>query len=101
MLCLPLPLLTHLRRHRLSRRLLSVSWCNFTYTVGVNNIGTAELPQNVYTLNGVDGPGIAGSVGDSFYFDFSAVAVATRWLSLLMQARLLQLLWVFTPKATL
>ena len=47
---------------------------NFSYTVGVNNIGTAELPQNVYTLNGVDGPGIAFSVGDVVLFDFSAVA---------------------------
>ena len=46
---------------------------NFTYTVGVNNIGTAELPQNVYTLNGVDGPGIAFSVGDVVVFDFTAV----------------------------
>ena len=51
-----------------------VAAATFTYTVGVNNIGTAELPQNVYTLNGLDGPGIAGSVGDSFAFDFSAVA---------------------------
>ena len=51
-----------------------VADATFTYTVGVNNIGDAETPINVYTLNGVDGPGIAGSVGDSFYFDFSAVA---------------------------
>ena len=51
-----------------------VADATFTYTVGVNNIGDEETPINVYTLNGVDGPGIAGSVGDSFYFDFSAVA---------------------------
>ena len=51
-----------------------VAAATFTYTVGVNNIGDAETPLNVYTLNGVDGPGIAGSAGDSFYFDFSAVA---------------------------
>ena len=51
-----------------------VAAANFTYTVDVNNIGDEETPINVYTLNGVDGPGIAGSVGDSFYFDFSAVA---------------------------
>ena len=51
-----------------------VADATFTYTVNINNLGTAELPQRVYTLNGVDGPGIAGSVGDSFYFDFSAVA---------------------------
>ena len=51
-----------------------VANATFSYTVGVNNIGTAELPQNVYTLNGVDGPGIAGSVGDSFAFDFTGVA---------------------------
>ena len=51
-----------------------VANATFSYTVGVNNIGTEELPQNVYTLNGVDGPGIAGSVGDSFAFDFSAVS---------------------------
>ena len=46
----------------------------FTYVVNVNNVGTAELPQNVYTLNGVDGPGIAGAAGDTFLFDFSAVS---------------------------
>ena len=46
---------------------------NFTYTVGVNNIGTAELPQNVYTLNGLDGPGLAFAVGDVVAFDFTAV----------------------------
>ena len=51
-----------------------VAAATFTNTDDINNIGTAELPQNVYTLNGVDGPGIAGSAGDSFYFDFSAVA---------------------------
>ena len=51
-----------------------VAAATFTYTVGINNIGDEETPINVYTLNGVDGPGIAGSVGDSFYFDFSAVA---------------------------
>ena len=51
-----------------------VADATFSYTVGVNNIGDAETPVNVYTLNGVDGPDIAGSVGDSFYFDFSAVA---------------------------
>ena len=45
----------------------------FNYTVDVNNIGTAEVPQNVYTLNGVDAPDIAGDLGDSFVFDFSAV----------------------------
>ena len=49
---------------------------NFTYTVGVNNVGTAELPQNVYTLNGVDGPGIAFAVGDTVAFDFTTVQVA-------------------------
>ena len=51
-----------------------VAAATFTYVVGVNNIGTAELPQNVYTLNGLDGPGIAGVVGDSFVFDYSAVS---------------------------
>ena len=50
-----------------------VAAANFTYTVGVNNVGTAELPQNVYTLNGVDGPGIAFSVGDTVVFDYTAV----------------------------
>ena len=53
-----------------------VEAATFTYVVGINNIGTEELPQNVYTLNGLDGPGIAGAVGDSFYFDFSAVSPA-------------------------
>ena len=51
-----------------------VANATFSYTVGTNNIGTEELPQIVYTLNGLDGPGIAGAVGDSFVFDFSAVA---------------------------
>ena len=46
---------------------------NFTYTVGVNNIGDEEVPQNVYTLNGLDGPGLAFAVGDVVLFDFSAV----------------------------
>jgi plastocyanin len=52
-----------------------VAAANFTYTVGVNNVGTAELPQNVYTLNGVDAPPIAASVGDTVAFDFTAVQV--------------------------
>ena len=46
---------------------------NFTYVVGVNNIGSEELPQNVYTLNGIDGPGLAFAVGDTVVFDFTAV----------------------------
>lgn len=49
---------------------------NFNYLVDVNNIGTAELPQNVYTLNGIDGPGIAFAVGDTVGFDFSPVEVS-------------------------
>lgn len=53
-----------------------VAAANFNYVVGVNNIGTAELPQNVYTLNGIDGPGIAFAVGDTVAFDFTAVQVA-------------------------
>ena len=53
-----------------------VAAATFTYVVGTNNIGTEELPQIVYTLNGLDGPGIAGAAGDSFYFDFSAVSPA-------------------------
>ena len=51
-----------------------VANATFSYTVGVNNIGTAEVPQNVYTLNGIDAPDISGSVGDSFVFDFTSVA---------------------------
>ena len=48
----------------------------YSYTVGVNNIGTEELPQNVFTLNGVDAPDITASNGETILFDFSAVASA-------------------------
>ena len=36
-----------------------------------------ELPQNVYTLSGVDGPGIAFSVGDVVLFDFTLLLLPT------------------------
>ena len=47
---------------------------DYTYTVGVNNIGTAELPQNVYTLNGVDAPDLYINTDEVVLFDFTAVA---------------------------
>ena len=46
---------------------------NFTYNVTVTNIGDEEVPQNVYTLNGIDGPGLAFAVGDVVVFDFTTV----------------------------
>ena len=53
-----------------------VAAANFNYVVDVNNIGSAELPQNVYTLNDIDGPGIAFAVGDTVAFDFTAVQLS-------------------------
>lgn len=50
-----------------------VAAADFTYIVGVNNIGTPETPLNVYTLNGVDGPPLNFSVGDTVVFDFTSV----------------------------
>ena len=50
-----------------------VAAANFTYTVGTNNIGDEETPIIVYTLNGLDGPGLAFAVGDVVVFDFTAV----------------------------
>ncbi len=49
---------------------------NFSYSVNVNNIGTPELPQNVYTLNGINSPNITFAVGDIVAFDFTAVEVS-------------------------
>lgn len=50
-----------------------VANATFTYVVGVNNIGTVEVPQNVFTLNGVDAPDLTFAVGDSVVFDYTAV----------------------------
>ena len=46
---------------------------DFTYNVTVTNVGDEETPVNVFTLNGVDGPGLAFSVGDVVLFDFTTV----------------------------
>ena len=46
---------------------------NFTYNVTVTNVGDEETPVNVFTLNGIDGPGLAFSVGDVVVFDFTTV----------------------------
>ena len=46
---------------------------DFTYTVTVTNVGDEETPVNVFTLNGIDGPGLAFAVGDVVVFDFTAV----------------------------
>ena len=46
---------------------------DYSYTVGVNNIGTAETPQNVFTLNGADAPGLTFAVGDVVAFDYTSV----------------------------
>ena len=50
-----------------------VAAADFTYTVGVNNIGSAEVPQNVFTLNGVDAPALNFTVGNTVVFDYTAV----------------------------
>ena len=51
-----------------------VAAADILYNVGVNNIGTAETPQNVFTLNGVDAPDLTLSVNDTVVFDYSGVA---------------------------
>ena len=53
-----------------------VAAANISYIVNVNNIGTVEIPQNVYTLNGSNRPPVAVSVNDTVAFDFTAVQAA-------------------------